>query len=367
MHERSGDDRLAHRLKGKHRVGRDRLRPLDVETAERARPLNLGARYDRDGNTDHASVELPLDDFDNAIGDHGSSPLIDPTMPAMEAADEVLAPEWRTGRVDHGGESLYYEVTGDAGARTIVLTHGAGGTHASWFQQVPVLAAAGYRVVTWDSRGFGNSTCRTGNVGADIAAGDLAAILDAAGVNENQAVDLVGQSMGGWWVSAFTVTHPRRVRTLTLANTIGGLFTPELHAHFRSLLKAPADDVPRLGRHSALSAGLATRDPALAFLYQELDSFHEPPFAAVMRALTGWEVTHEAMNATRVPVLVVTSPDDQLFPAPLIKSGAARLQHARVVEIAGAGHSSYFERANDFNRELLAFLADDVVHSPSTG
>lgn len=116
-----------------------------------------------------------------------------------------------------------------------------------------------------------------------------------------------------------------------------------------------------------MSSDLATRDPALAFLYQQLDSFHEPPFPAVMRALTGWEVTHEAMNATRVPVLVVTSPDDQLFPAPLIKSGAARLQQALVVEIPGAGHSSYFERASDFNRELLAFLADNVVHSPSTG
>jgi 3-oxoadipate enol-lactonase len=272
-------------------------------------------------------------------------------MPDMEPA----APEWRTGRVDRDGESLYYEVTGDAAARTVVLTHGAGGTHASWFQQVPALAAAGYRVVTWDSRGFGNSTCRSGVVGADIAASDLVSILDAAGVDR---VDLVGQSMGGWWVSAFTVAHPQRVRTLTLANTIGGLFTPELHAHFRSLLEAPVNDVPRLGRHSAISADLATRDPALAFLYQQLDSFHEPPFPAVMRALTGWELTHAQMNATGVPVLVVTSPEDQLFPAALIRAGAAQLRDARVVEIAGAGHSSYFERATDFNAAVLAFLAE---------
>jgi 3-oxoadipate enol-lactonase len=270
---------------------------------------------------------------------------------------ESIAPEWRTSRLDHDGESLYYEVTGDPAARTVVLTHGAGGTHASWFQQVPALAAAGYRVVTWDSRGFGNSTCRSGVVGADVAAGDLAAILDAVGVGDTP-VDLVGQSMGGWWVSAFTIAHPLRVRSLTLANTIGGLFTPDLHAHFRSLLKAGAADVPRLGRHSAISSTLATRDPALAFLYQQLDSFHEPPFPAVMRALTGWEVSHAQMNATGVPILVVTSPEDQLFPAALIRAGAALLDDARVVEIAGAGHSSYFERAPEFNTALLAYLAD---------
>jgi 3-oxoadipate enol-lactonase len=78
-------------------------------------------------------------------------------------------------------------------------------------------------------------------------------------------------------------------------------------------------------------------------------------------------VTHSQLNATGVPVLVVTSPDDQLFPAPLIRAGAALLRDARVVEIAGAGHSSYFERASDFNTALLAFLADTVVHRSSTG
>ena len=276
----------------------------------------------------------------------------------------TAAPEWSTHRIDRDGESLYYEVTGDASHRTVVLTHGAGGTHASWFQQVPALTAAGYRVVTWDSRGFGNSTCRSGSVGADIASGDLGTILDAVGV---ERVDLVGQSMGGWWVSAFTIAHPQRVRSLTLANTIGGLFTPELHAHFRSLMKAAPTGVARLGAHSAISAQLATREPALAFLYQQLDSFHEPPFPAVMRALTGWEVTHAQMNATGVPVLVVTSPEDQLFPAALIRSGAALLTNARVVEIDGAGHSSYFERASDFNTALLAFLAENVVHNSPTG
>jgi 3-oxoadipate enol-lactonase len=275
------------------------------------------------------------------------------------------APEWQTSRIDNDGESLYFEVTNPSGARTIVLTHGAGGNHASWFQQVPALAAAGYRVITWDTRGFGNSTCRSGTVTAEVAAADLAAILDAVGA---ETVDLVGQSMGGWWVSAFTIARPKRVRTLTLANTIGGLFTPELRAHFLGLFKAPAvAEVPRLGVHPALSADVMARDPALAFLYQQLDSFHEPPFPAVMRALTDWEVTHEQMSATGVPVLVVTSPDDQLFPAHLMRDGSQQLRDVRLVEIAGAGHSSYFERASDFNRELLAFLSDHVVHNSPTG
>jgi pimeloyl-ACP methyl ester carboxylesterase len=245
-----------------------------------------------------------------------------------------------------------------------VLTHGAGGTHASWFQQVPALAAAGYRVITWDCRGFGNSTFASGNFGADVSAGDLEAILDEVGTGP---VDLVGQSMGGWWVSAFTIAHPDRVTSLTLANTIGGLYTPALHAHFRHLTQSAPGDGARLGVHSAISAHLVERDPALAFLYQQLDSFHDAPMLAVVRALTGWEITHDAMNATGVPLLVVTAPEDPLFPAPLIRDGATRLNNARVVEIDGAGHSPYFERAPEFNTALLTFLSDTVVHSFPTG
>ena len=48
-----------------------------------------------------------------------------------------------------------------------MLTHGAGGNHAIWFQQVPALAAAGYRMITWDCRGFGKSTFQTGIHGCD--------------------------------------------------------------------------------------------------------------------------------------------------------------------------------------------------------
>src|ERR1700704_4435202 len=132
---------------------------------------------------------------------------------------------WKTATVASGGETIYYEVTGADGAPAVVLTLGAGGSHAAWFQQVPALADAGYRVVTWDSRGFGRSTYDTGVLGCDAAVADLAAVLDAVGV---QRAHLVGQSMGGWWVTAFALAHTSRVLSLTLSNTVGGLWTDAL-------------------------------------------------------------------------------------------------------------------------------------------
>ncbi len=260
---------------------------------------------------------------------------------------------WRTATVDSGGEDIYYEVTGDDDAPTIVLTHGAGGSHAAWFQQVPVLADAGYRVVTWDCRGFGSSTYRTGVHGTDAAVADIDAVLEAIGADR---VDVCGQSMGGWWVTGYTMANPQRVRSLTLSNTAGALWTDALEAHFRDFATRPQAAADRLGAHAALSPALVTHDPARAFLYQQLNTFHTPPMADIVTAIMGARIAHADLDALGIPILMITGSDDQLFPAPLIVDNASRLTNATLVEIADAGHSPYFERPDEYNDALLRFL-----------
>lgn len=261
---------------------------------------------------------------------------------------------WRPGRVATGGEDIYFEAFGDVGAPAVMLTHGAGGNHAVWFQQLPALTAAGYRVITWDTRGFGNSTFRTGVHGTEAAVADMRAVLDATGTD---AVHLVGQSMGGWWTTGFTIAHRGRVRSLTLCNTVGALWTDALEAHFRNLSTAAAggDGGRRIGRHPALGPNT---DAARAFLYEQLNTFADPPFAEVVRALASTRVAHADLDAAGVPILVITGSDDELFPPHLVLDGARRLRDVRTVEIAGAGHSAYFEHPEEFNTTLLSFLSD---------
>src|SRR5262249_9654711 len=124
---------------------------------------------------------------------------------------------WTPGSVESGGERIYYEVTeGPASAETVVLGHGGRGSHAGWYQQVPVLAAT-HRVVTWDTRGFGCSTLVTGQLDTDAVVADLVAVLDAIGATE--PVHLIGQSMGGWWLTGFAFAHPERIASLVYTNT----------------------------------------------------------------------------------------------------------------------------------------------------
>ena len=260
---------------------------------------------------------------------------------------------WRTGTVACGGESIYFEVTGGDDAPAVLLTHGAGGSHAAWFQQVPALCDAGYRVVTWDTRGFGNSTFDSGEHGCGAAVGDMTAVLDAAGVDR---AHVVGQSMGGWWVTAFACARPERTRSLTLTNTVGGLWTDALMNYFTGSLTNIGPDEPTIGAHPALAKTFVDRDPARAFLYQQLNTFHSPPMKEVVRALTGTAVAHADIDALGIPVLVITGADDALFPPDLVIDSAQRLARATIVTIADAGHSPYFERPDEFNAALIEFL-----------
>jgi pimeloyl-ACP methyl ester carboxylesterase len=281
----------------------------------------------------------------------------------MTHAGEATLPRWRTGTVESGGEDIYYEVV-EAGTpqTTVVLTHGAGGSHAVWYQQVAALAGT-HRVITWDARGFGNSTYRTGTHGVDVSADDLAAVLEATGTTH---AHVVGQSMGGWFVTAFALAHPECVRSLTLTNTIGGLWTEALDEHFADYVgRAEADararavrgeDGTRIGRHPAVGDGHTGADLAHAFLYQQLNTFHSPPAMDVLPALVTTRVAHDDVRALGAPLLVVTGTDDPIFPPELVRDCAQRIG-AEIVEIEGAGHSPYWERPAEFNAALTSFVA----------
>ena len=260
-----------------------------------------------------------------------------------------------TGFAESDGERIYWESVG-AGEPALVLCHGAGGNHAVWFQQTPLFARY-RRVLSWDQRGFGRSTARGGPTRPELAVRDLAAVLGAAGASGS--FDLVGQSIGGWTALGFALAEPARVRRLVLADTPGGIMTAELVAALRAFGGAPAA-ADALGVHPALGASLVARDPARAYLYQMLGAFGEPELAKVAPALFGTIVADEELAALAGRVLFVVGAEDTLFPPAAIRASAAKVPDARVVEIADAGHSPYFEQPEAWNRAVAEFLEIEV-------
>ncbi|MBW2292939.1 MAG: alpha/beta hydrolase, partial [Deltaproteobacteria bacterium] len=115
--------------------------------------------------------------------------------------------------VETTGAKIYYEVHGEG--PVIVFAHGAGGNRLSWWQQVPIFQQ-NYRVICFDHRSFGRSSCDEGAFHPKYFADDLQAILDAEQVDR---AALVCQSLGGWSGLPLALRAPERVASLVLCDT----------------------------------------------------------------------------------------------------------------------------------------------------
>jgi pimeloyl-ACP methyl ester carboxylesterase len=133
------------------------------------------------------------------------------------------------------GGGIELSVTEAGAGPLVVLCHGFPELAYSWRHQISALAAAGYRVLAPDMRGYGNSSAPAAVEDYDILAlcGDMAGLLDALG---EQQASFVGHDWGAnvtWWMAAI---HPERVRA------VAGLSVPFVP-------RAPAAPIPIMREH----------------------------------------------------------------------------------------------------------------------
>jgi len=254
----------------------------------------------------------------------------------------------RTGYVTSQDEDIYFEDTGEG--LPVVLCHGLGGNHAIWWRQVEDLASA-HRLVTWDQRGFGNSTARSGEIGPAAARRDLGALLDHLDLGP---VALVGQSMGGWVALGYAAAHPERVGALILSTTLAGA-DPR---HVERLVTAEVDrDRVNRREHPVLDPAFCRAHPDLGVLYNQISGFGtRPDPAAVLRAMAEDRLDRLDLTDLTVPTLVLMAEDDMLCPPSAMAPVVDRLRAGTLQRIPG-GHSAYYETPEIWNGAVLAFLA----------
>ncbi len=244
-------------------------------------------------------------------------------------------------------ETIYYEVTGDG--EPLVLSHGAGGNHAIWFQQVALLSRR-YKVITWDQRSFGNSTDHAGRHNAEAFAADLLALLDHLAINK---AHVAGQSMGGWTTVRFALNHPDRVRSVILADTTGGIVTDEVRVDYERIMSGEV----RAEAERARAEGRLDEDSRRSFLYGQISSLNGERPTDIGAMLFGVDYSPRAAELA-MPVLMIVGSEDPLFRPRSIRTIANLLPNVRVVEIPGAGHSPYFYQPDQWNRAVMEFLRE---------
>jgi 3-oxoadipate enol-lactonase len=261
------------------------------------------------------------------------------------------------------GIDLYFEEHGKG--FPVVLAHGAGGNHLSWWQQVPVLSRH-YRCITFDHRGWGLSL-DTDDRGPAAFVNDLERLLDRLEVAETF---LIGQSMGGFTCLSYSLRHQSRVRGLVMANTFAGMRREVWLASDDGLREAAQAMWQRRrenGIKRALGREFASANRDRAFLYKQIRMLNEhgpnrlqteaqvQRFRALER-VPEVAANHDALAALKVPVLFIGGEHDEVMPVPLMEVACALIPTARMHVVAGAGHSAYFEAPEVFNQLLVEFF-----------
>ena len=266
---------------------------------------------------------------------------------------------------------LHYE---DVGAgKPVVLIHGWPLSGRAWEGQVPALVDAGYRVITYDRRGFGQSSQPWGGYDYDTFAADLKAVLDTLDL---QDVTLIGFSMGGGELARYVGTYGTdRVAKLVFASAV----TPYLWK---------SEDNPEGGVDAGLAQwfhdGLTADRPA--FLDEFLQLFftagkpsliNKPKVSAeqiaynldiallaspkaTLDCTTAFATTDFRDDLTKitVPTLVIHGDSDGIVPFEVSgKRTHEAISGSELVLIEDAPHGVTVSHKAEWNRHVLAFLA----------
>lgn len=262
------------------------------------------------------------------------------------------------GQLTVAGVDLRFDDAGPSDGVVVVLVHGHPFNRTLWKPQAEALAAAGYRVLTPDLRGYGESGVTEGSVLLSRFADDVAALLDHVGV-ERAVVG--GVSMGGQIAMEFHLRHPGRTRALVLSDTSAPAETEDGKAfrnHLADRLLAEgmggyADEVI----DKMLAAYNVSALPDVAARVLAMMRATDPRgAAAALRGRAERPDYRESLAAARVPALVVVGADDAYTPVAQAEEIAALVPASELAVIEQAGHLPGAEQPERFNQVLLGFL-----------
>ncbi|WP_232668670.1 alpha/beta fold hydrolase [Pseudonocardia sp. TRM90224] len=235
---------------------------------------------------------------------------------------------------------------GSSAAAPVLLVHGYLGSVADWDAVLPGLAAD-RPVIAYDHRGHGASSA-FGDAAAytlDALTADLEAVVDDQGI---ERVDVVGHSMGGVLAMRLALARPDAVRSLVLMDTAADPTAPMLTSAVlaaSSVLVRRHGMVPVAGLvgwlpgSSGRGVGNLLRQRQLA----AMAGVDPVAFTALGRAMTRHPSLRGELARITCPTTVMVGARDHLLRRPA-RVLAAGIPGARLVVVAGAGHTPQIEQ-----------------------
>lgn len=244
---------------------------------------------------------------------------------------------------------------------TILLLTGLGSKRLGWSHQLPVFGQT-YRTIAMDHRDTGDSDEVSEEYTPADLADDGAALLTALGVAR---AHVVGISLGGFTALQFALRHPDKLDRLALVSTSAGGPSHVQPAPEIAMLLMPAPGM-EIGERAIRNYSHIMGAEFVAAHPEELQHIAEiaryRPMSAEgygrqLRAALSQNVA-DSLHRITAPTLIIHGDADPLVPPANGAHLAANIASARHIVYPGVGHIPIIERANDFNRDILAFLEE---------
>jgi pimeloyl-ACP methyl ester carboxylesterase len=264
---------------------------------------------------------------------------------------------------------------------TLVFVHGLGSYLKFWWFQLDAFAAEGWHVVALDLPGFGKSDKPASFPYTMEAMADAAReLVMALGV---QRPIVVGHSMGGQTALSWAIRYPAEVRALVLTSPAGfETFTAREKAWFRAVMAtALVKATPEYGIWGSVAqANFQRFRPELAWLVEErvrlvgAPGFDAYAYAQVrsVQGLSENDFVRQSLGQVRAPALVIFGEEDRLIPNPymhggwtrtIMAEGASALPDAKLIGLAGCGHSIQLDCPSEYDAAVRGFL-DSLPPAP---
>jgi non-heme chloroperoxidase len=276
------------------------------------------------------------------------------------------------GKENSGDIELYYEDHGSG--QPVVLIHGYPLSGASWEKQVPVLLKAGYRVITYDRRGFGKSSQPTAGYDYNTFAEDVHELVTQLKLHD---FILVGFSMGGGEVARYIGKYGSKgvSKAVIISSVVPYLLksgdNPEgLDASvFAGIEKAAAAD--RYAFFTGFFQNFYNTDLLLDKRVSEQAIAADWNVAATASATasvacvaTWHEDFRKDLERVDVPTLVIHGDDDHIVPLAAAGARTAKMiKGARLHVVKGGPHGVTWTHAEEVNTQLLSFLGEKAGKS----
>ena len=287
---------------------------------------------------------------------------------------------------------LHVEATGPTDAEvTVVLLHGWTLDGRSWHRQLTALRAefGSVRVVTYDARGHGRSSCMALPTATLAQLGDdLATVLDA--VVPTGRLVLVGHSMGGMTIMEYAHRHPghftgRAAGLVFVATTAEGHthtvygLSPRIARVIRLAETTGAGVLARCGSWRPPGALLRALRPSIRWMLfgdrcdqADIRLVTSAVARASLRSIGGFRASIGAQHRletltalAHLPAAALVGDRDRLTPPPCAESIAAALPATELTVCPGAGHMLMMERPDEVNAALSAVLRRVLDATPA--